>query len=278
MEDTRSLLTKLHPYYIEICRRMRLVQHDKQIVAVAAGTKLPRVALKEISRGVTGDPWTPVELDDKGVKALTVDRTGFACHRLAKIFSSREIQPAPLQALAKDEGGDGWSLLCRAIARGQGKTKGYHERRVAIPPKVLRRIRRGELPEIGILSRLRIDQAAAVRQSASPCLDDAVPVRGGTDRSSPRITRRHRAPNATLSSSIRTLIVTSSSVSSTRPASPTKTGRSNFAANGCTICWPARRISCAAPKLGRRPRPSVAIAPSFAPRAHSNEASTARRN
>lgn len=158
-------LPGLHPYYVEICRRVRLVSQGGTLSGRVGNSKTARIAMSKDEGGVTGDPWTPIVSDGSAAKALSIEGRGFNYRRLAEIMTGDggRIRPAPLQQLGDDEDGDGWSLLCRALARGQGRTEGYHERRVAIPRRILRRIRRGELPEIGLLSRLRIEQASAVR-------------------------------------------------------------------------------------------------------------------
>lgn len=157
--------TGLHPYYVEICRRVRLVADGDVLSARVGNSKTARIAMSKDEGGVTGDPWTPIAIDGNTAKALSIDGRGFSYRRLARIITRDGILPAPLQELGDNEDGNGWSLLCRAIARGQGRTEGYHERRVAIPRKVLGRIRRGELPEIGRLCNQRILQAAAVRRA-----------------------------------------------------------------------------------------------------------------
>lgn len=155
----------LQPYYVEICRRVRLLTDGDLISARVGNSKAARITMSKDEGGITGDPWTPIITDGDAAKALSIEGRGFNYRRLAGIITGDGggVRPAPLQEVGHDEDGDGWSLLCRAMARGQGKTEGYHERRVAIPRKVLRRIRRGELPEIGSLCKQRIAQASAVR-------------------------------------------------------------------------------------------------------------------
>ncbi len=127
----------LDPLYIEVCRRVRLLEVAGQIAARVGGSKAARIAPPP--GGVTGDPWTPIRRDKDGQKALTVDACGFGYRPLVKLLFPRNGDPAPLQIAAVDDAGAGLALVARALVRGQGKTEGYHERRVALSRIVKRR-------------------------------------------------------------------------------------------------------------------------------------------
>ena len=64
----------LDPWYIEICRRVRLINTVDRLNAFVTGSKAPRIAAKE-RNGITGDPWMPV--DGAAAKALTIGGRGF---------------------------------------------------------------------------------------------------------------------------------------------------------------------------------------------------------
>jgi len=71
-DGTHSLLqSELDPYYVEVCRRVRLFKSGGLTAARAGGSKVPRVA--PFARGLTGDPWAPVVREREGSKAFTVD-------------------------------------------------------------------------------------------------------------------------------------------------------------------------------------------------------------
>ncbi|MET0744462.1 MAG: hypothetical protein ABWY78_13920, partial [Microvirga sp.] len=112
----------LDPYYIEICRRVRLqIDRNGRIHARAGSSKGPRIAPR--SGGVTGDPWTPTVIEKEGSKALTVDASGFGYTRAVRLlFGNGEIVPAPLQVFAATDEEAGLSIVARALVRGQGKT------------------------------------------------------------------------------------------------------------------------------------------------------------
>src|SRR5215207_3219594 len=126
----------LDPCYVEICRRVRLSEGGKRLRARAGGSKVARIT--PIPGGVTGDPWAPIVIDKDGSeKVLTVDASGFSYRRMVRLMFEREsIRPAPLQEIAESDATEGLSLIARALVRGQGKTEGYHERRVPLSKRV----------------------------------------------------------------------------------------------------------------------------------------------
>ncbi len=136
-DGTTSLTaTQLDPHYIEICRRVRLVESNGVLSARAGSSKAPRIV--PFDGGVTGDPWTPLGVENGGSwKALTLDARGFDYRRMVDLlFCADGGRPAPLQEPAEGDPRQGMVLLARALVRGQGKTEGYHERRVPLSEKV----------------------------------------------------------------------------------------------------------------------------------------------
>ena len=126
-DGTSSLdLGELDPYFIEICRRVRLRAEGEGGVAMAAASKTARVAAKS-ARGNLGDFWTPV--DGKDAKALSLSQAGLRYDRLAKLLFDRgayELSPAMATGDARQSAR--WRVIARGVAGGQGKTDGYHER------------------------------------------------------------------------------------------------------------------------------------------------------
>lgn len=154
----------LDPYFIEVCRRVRLAETQGRLCARVAGSKVARVKFSAESAGNTGDPWTPLETVKEGVKALTVDARGFGYRRLAEIVASDGFTLAPLQAVGPQETQQGEAglphvLVCRAMARGQGKTEGLHERRIRVRPDALSAFLPEQGEKLSIISRARLDQA-----------------------------------------------------------------------------------------------------------------------
>lgn len=118
-------LREVDPYFIEICRRVRLRVEDRKIVAWAAASKAARVAAKD-AHGNVGDFWTPVSVKD--ATALSLSNVGFRYDRLAKLMFHRDAYSLP-PAMQVDSTQSGrWKVVARGVAGGQGKTDGYHER------------------------------------------------------------------------------------------------------------------------------------------------------
>ena len=135
-------LRALDPYFIEICRRVRLRSQGSSIIAVTAGSRAPRIAAKA-ANGDVGDFWTPVNRKDG--KALSLSPATLRYDRLAKlIFDETAFKYPP--AMKVDSVGEGrWRLVARGVAGGQGKTEGYYERAdVAFKPRTVRALFRRE--------------------------------------------------------------------------------------------------------------------------------------
>ena len=160
--DGNSSLTfnSLDPHYIEICRRIRLRTNENGLHAIGTGTKAPRVSAKELN-GVTGDLWTPVDI--AAAKALTIAGEGFHYKLLAELLFGSKFLPGAAQDI-----GQGWpeerlSLIAQGIARGQGKTERYHERRVPISPKTRALILGGQQTTLARIAGEHITAIAELR-------------------------------------------------------------------------------------------------------------------
>lgn len=129
----------LDPYYVEVCRRLRLERTPEGVLqGWRTGSKAPRVSLPDALNGITLDPWMPIETSDETRKATTIDARGFAYERLSAILSGKSpkggFEAAPLATIANYEPKDvGYVLVCRTLVRGQGKTEGFFERTIPIP-------------------------------------------------------------------------------------------------------------------------------------------------
>jgi CRISPR system Cascade subunit CasA len=122
----------LDPFFIEVCRRVRLTIEDGVIIAHRGSSKAARIDAKE-SSGNTGDGWTPVAR--KEGKALTMPEAGFGYDRVQDLLFGDWQQGAA--GVPRPDGSDRlW--LGQVLVRGQGKTGGYHERWVPVPPKARR--------------------------------------------------------------------------------------------------------------------------------------------
>jgi CRISPR system Cascade subunit CasA len=178
-DGSRSLpISDLHPLVIEICRRVRLVTlPDGALEARGTGTAAPRVAAREL-RGVTGDPWAPVESGKDGAKVLSIGADGFGWRRMkALILSAPGADRAferPLLAKAVAEDGEAAEIIAAALARGQGKTEGFHLRRVPITNRFAVRALADDGEERQRLARLSEDFATHAMTAANRCLRPAL--------------------------------------------------------------------------------------------------------
>ncbi len=127
-DGARSLpLTRLDPWFIEICRRIRFVADGAGFRVTGGGSAAPRIDAKA-QKGVTGDFWAPV--NDAEGKAFSLDSRGFSYRVLCRILfgeGSTRIFGLP-SAMKVRPGETEMAIVARGVTRGQGKTEGFHER------------------------------------------------------------------------------------------------------------------------------------------------------
>lgn len=125
-------LAQLDPLFIEVCRRIRLVERDGTIGAERSTSKAARIAGKE-AKGNTGDPWAPVHLTEG--KSLTLSDQDWTHELLVRLLFSKtpEWAPPPLAVLHASEATEPMLLVAEAFARGNSKTDGFKSRVVPVP-------------------------------------------------------------------------------------------------------------------------------------------------
>ena len=159
MKEAPLTPDRLDPYYIEVCRRIRLVSLGGSIVArTPAGKMGSRITPPE--RGLTGDPWVPI--DRKADKVLTITGSGWDYHRVAGILDPEKYRAAPLQVWEPSDGERSLSLVMMGMARGNSKTDGYHERTIPIPSRVVS-LFGGTTDRLGVACRERVQLADRMR-------------------------------------------------------------------------------------------------------------------
>ena len=157
-------LNELDPYFIEICRRVRVVPEGEAFVANRASSKRPRIDAKP-AKGNVGDHWTPVEATE--VKALSVSSAGFRYDQLFKLlFTDGQFRRPPAMDVRGSPPGQ-WRLVARSMAGGQGKTEGYYERNdIRVSPATARSLfggaRRKDLAE---LAKAQMDEINEVERA-----------------------------------------------------------------------------------------------------------------
>lgn len=149
-------IRQLDPYFVEICRRVRLALDGEEIRVHFGTSKAPRVEARDLL-GNLGDAWTPIR--EKDAAALTVSDRGFDYRKLAELIFPGTFLPAAAQALKPKESGVP-SFVARVLVRGQGQTGGYHERIVPLHKKVARRMAEAEgRVQLGTIAEERIEKA-----------------------------------------------------------------------------------------------------------------------
>lgn len=131
-EGVQLDLTRLDPWFIEVCRRVRLEGADGAITARRSTSKAARIAAKAFA-GVTGDPWAPVSATDPA-KSLTIGEGDFTYRRMKALLFSGEWRRPPLAEPGPGEGAG--VLLAEALGRGNSRTDGLKSRLIAVPAEV----------------------------------------------------------------------------------------------------------------------------------------------
>jgi CRISPR system Cascade subunit CasA len=156
----------LNPYFIEVCRRIRLVMSDGAIAARGTTSKRERIAAKEL-KGNLGDPWVPIRKEDGA--ALTA--RNFAYDLVQRVVLGPDWEHSAASQV-QPEDGDQPVVVLQVLARDQGKTAGFHQRLIPIPPKARLRLSTAQgRVQVGELARQRVDTVGEVaRRLLRPAL------------------------------------------------------------------------------------------------------------
>ena len=154
---------QLDPFFIEVCRRVRLVEDAGRIVVRETGTKAARIAAKDL-KGCTGDPWAPIDLREAEPKAVSIQQGGFHYRLMSQLmFKPASFRPAPLQRVLEDDAEEGLTIVAAGIARGQGKTEGYHERHIPLSREVRSGLLRRKTDHLAALAENRVRRIGDAR-------------------------------------------------------------------------------------------------------------------
>ena len=178
------LINALNPLFIELCRRIRIRRAaGGRLSAIRATSKAARIEAKAL-KGVTGDPWTPV--DPSGTKSLTLAAGGFTYKRTVDYLVKWD-RPLLCRPTGEEvRSSDTMQLVARAMVRGQGKTEGYYERTIPIRNTLASGMRRrgGGTDEFGQIANGRIDEIGKVQRILSHAIQ-AFLARGEAEKASP---------------------------------------------------------------------------------------------
>jgi len=164
-------LAKLHPLFVEICRRIRLELSNGKIVARKIGSKTTRIAAAE-RKGNLADPWAPIEIGNEP-KVLSITKDGFSYRRVCDLLfgSTQRNYRLPLLATVRTPAASRELVLdMAALARGQGKTEGFHVRQLPIPSRAASVLEAGNT---GLAERAR-ERIKDTGEAVSKCLRPAL--------------------------------------------------------------------------------------------------------
>ena len=126
----------LDPWFIEACRRIRLMERDGQLRAERAGSKAARVEAKAFA-GALDDAWAPVHVAGEARKALTLGEGRFDYRRIVDLLLGGDWRPPAAAEAQNDEEAGDLVLVAEALSRGNSKTDGLKTRIVPVPRHVL---------------------------------------------------------------------------------------------------------------------------------------------
>jgi CRISPR system Cascade subunit CasA len=178
---TRLNLSRLDPFFIELCRRVRLrSDRDGHLVADGLPSDVPRINAKELL-GVLGDPWLPVDPSKGDPKALTISGQGLTPDILRRLLFQDGLTLSSLQQPERAWKGACW-MTASVLVRGQGKTDGFYEQHIRIPPQAVPRIfaARESRQPLAELARAGIDAAGTMRNRVLKWAVFAL-IQGGPD-------------------------------------------------------------------------------------------------
>jgi len=158
-------LAACDPLFIEICRRIRLVRDEAGLIrALGRPSDVPRVAASKDLKGNLGDAFTPTAAKDG--TALTVAGGGFDYKLVRKLLDPQEFEPAAAMVPRDDDPPGGVWLHAAVLARGQGKTEGFHERWLPVPSWA-RQAMRKRSPTLGKLGAAMVADAESAKKALS---------------------------------------------------------------------------------------------------------------
>ena len=148
----------LDPWFIEICRRIRLNTGTSGIVAERSTSKAVRIEARA-HKGVLYEPWGPVHKTEN--KLFTLGERDIDYQMLCRILYSGDWEPPLLSQKAETDEGD-MVLVAEALSRGNSKTNGFRSRLVPVPRAVVRKFLGGSAQTISQVQVEDIDRIAKI--------------------------------------------------------------------------------------------------------------------
>lgn len=158
-------LSDLDPFFIESARAIRLVAHGDRVVGLGAGSTGCHIN-GEATKGVLGDPWTPLVLD--GPKAWTVTKPFFTPEKLRDLIFEDGFDASEMQRPDPSMEGQPCRLRASVLApQGMGKTDGFHVAEVSIPSRASRQLftQGPDRDRLDSLSKRAVNDAGVMQKS-----------------------------------------------------------------------------------------------------------------
>ena len=156
-----TLTGEMDPYYIEICRRIRLIRSERKLAAIRANSQAKRII---DVKGRTGDPWAPENTASKGTPTAFLGPRKFGYERVVDGLVSADWKQPYLLKPTGQESSQEMHLIARGTIRGEGGTAGYHERVIRLNPEVARAFGNMDARRrLGDIARERIEQIGKVK-------------------------------------------------------------------------------------------------------------------
>jgi CRISPR system Cascade subunit CasA len=131
-EGAQLRTQELDPWFIEVCRRVRLTWNNGCLRAARGTSEATRIAAKE-AKGNIGDPWAPIhKMEGKG---FTLGDEGvFNIGKVVELLLSGDWELPLLAKPARHEAENtAQTLVLQALARGNSKTGGFRSRLLPLP-------------------------------------------------------------------------------------------------------------------------------------------------
>lgn len=131
-EGAQLRTRELDPWFVEVCRRIRLTEKDGQITAFKGTSEATRIAAKAL-KGSLGDPWAPIHKTEG--KSFTLgDEGDFGFGKTVELLFSGMWTLPLLAKPAREETEDtAQAIVMQALARGNSKTGGFRSRVLPLP-------------------------------------------------------------------------------------------------------------------------------------------------
>lgn len=175
-------LQQLEPWFIEAARPVRLrLTLGGEVIALGATSKARQIGPKTLENGDVGDPWTPLNVQDKkkGRSALTLAADGFTPQRVTDLLFEQGFELTPLQR-PQSVAGPGW-FVASCLVRGQGTTEGFHRIELPVPPKArLALFSKESRDTLGHLAQALLTDAKTVQKALGTAL--TLLAEGGPDK------------------------------------------------------------------------------------------------